>query len=98
MTPINKLTNPLDYILNCCEQGLIPNKFDILNAKDELRKLKEKNNDLPYSIMAYARINKYGDLYDLRTMNNPYVDQKTVLPLYSNREEFKILVDELKNA
>jgi len=32
--------------------------------------------------VAYARINERGDLYDLRKQNNPYVDQKTVVPLY----------------
>lgn len=97
MTPINKLTNPLDYVLHCCEQGLVPAKFDILNARDELKRLRQQSNNT-YSVVAWARMNKSGDLYDPRFCCNPYVDQKTVLPLYSNKEEFKILMDELKNA
>lgn len=97
MTPINKLTNPLDYVLHCCEQGLIPAKFDILNAKDELQRLRKQQNNI-YDIVAWARINKGGDLYDPRFCCNPYVDQKTVLPLYSNQEEFKNLLDELKKS
>lgn len=94
---MNKLTNPLDYVLNCCEQGLIPEKFDILNARDELKRLRYQNANT-YSVVAWARMNKSGDLYDPRFCCNPYVDQKTVLPLYSNKEEFKIFMDELKNA
>lgn len=35
---MNKLTNPLDYVLNCCEQGLIPEKFDILNAYIQIKR------------------------------------------------------------
>jgi len=39
---MNKLANPIEYILNCCEQGLVPSYFDILNAKDELKRLREQ--------------------------------------------------------
>jgi hypothetical protein len=38
----NKFSNPIEHIISCCELGLIPTQFDILNAKDELRKLKDK--------------------------------------------------------
>lgn len=41
---MNKNSNPLDYIIRCCEQGLIPELFDIKNAKDELKSLR-KNSD-----------------------------------------------------
>ena len=34
------------------------------------------------SPVAWARINDRGDLFDLRTQNNPYIDQNTVVPLY----------------
>jgi hypothetical protein len=34
------------------------------------------------SPVAWARTNDRGDLFDLRTQNNPYVDQNTVVPLY----------------
>jgi hypothetical protein len=94
---MNKLTNPLDYVLNCCEQGLVPDKFDVLNARDELNRLKKQKTDL-YEVVAWARVNNRGDLHDPRLCCNPYVDQRTVLPLYSNRKEFKNLIDELKNA
>jgi hypothetical protein len=36
----NKLPDPLDYILQLCESGVIPSKFDIFNAKDELKYLR----------------------------------------------------------
>ena len=37
--------------------------------------------------VAWARINDRGDLFDLRTQNNPYVDQHTVVPLYRKNHE-----------
>lgn len=39
-----------------------------------------------YEIVAWARINERGDLYDLRTQPNPYVDPKTIVPLYRKVE------------
>lgn len=84
---MNKNANPLDYILNCCEQGLIPSNFDILNAKDELKRLREQANN--FQIVAWTRMNSKGDLYDPRFYHNPHVDQTTVLPLYSNKKEFQ---------
>ena len=36
-----------------------------------------------YKIVAYARINHKGDLFDLRLQNNPYVNQDFVVPLYA---------------
>jgi hypothetical protein len=96
---MNEHSNPLDYILRCAEQGLVPKLFTIQNAKDELNKLRKDNEKLQSYLnnpIAWGRINSKGDLYDLRTMNNPYVDQTTVLPLYSNREELKNLLEELK--
>lgn len=95
MIQINKLTDPLDYVLNCCEQGLVPERFDVLNAKDELKRLRTQSQN-SYDIMAWARINDRGDLFDLRLFNNPYINQNTVLPLYANREQFQTLINELK--
>ena len=43
---MNKNANPLDYILRCSEQGLVPYGFDILNAKDELKKLRDCEKEL----------------------------------------------------
>jgi hypothetical protein len=41
-----------------------------------------KKSCVRYEIVAWARINERGDLYDLRTQYNPYVDPKTIIPLY----------------
>ena len=84
---MDKNAHPLDYIINCCEQGLVPSTFDILNAKDELKRLREQENN--FQIVAWARMNNKGDLYDPRFYHNPHVDQTTVLPLYSNKKEFQ---------
>lgn len=83
---MNEHANPLDYILRCAEQGLVPKLFNVQNAKDELKKLRNRPE---YDIAAWARLNQRGDLYDLRICHNPYVDQNIVIPLYFNREEFK---------
>jgi hypothetical protein len=98
---MNEHSNPLDYILRCAEQGLVPKVFTVRNAKDELQRLRQELASFKESFSfpkAWARLNDRGDIYDLRILNNPYVDPKTVLPLYSNKEEFKNLMDELKNA
>lgn len=87
---MNKNANPLDYILRCCEQGLVPTSFDINNAKDELLKLRQENLELKKVFdypVAYGMTNHRFDLYDLRTQNNPFNDQSKVVPLYSNRKE-----------
>jgi len=84
---MNKNSHPLVYIISCCEQGLVPSTFDILNAKDELKRLREQANN--FQIVAWARMNNKGDLYDPRLCHNPHVDQTTVLPLYSNKKEFQ---------
>lgn len=84
---MNKNANPLDYIISCCEQGLVPSNFDILNARDELAKLREKTND--FQVVAWSRLNSSGNLYDLRLCHNPYLDENTVLPLYSSKKEFQ---------
>ena len=85
---MQEISNPLDHLIELCEKvvdyGTIT-KFTILNAKDELKRLRksidEINNKLAQPV-AYARINSSGDLYDLKLQNNPYVDQNTVVPLY----------------
>lgn len=83
---MNKNSNPLDYIISCCEQGLIPSSFDILNAKDELKRLR---NNSDFNIVCWARINSRGDLYDPRLVFNPHLDESTILPLYCNKKEFQ---------
>jgi hypothetical protein len=87
---MNEHSNPLDYILRCSEQGIVPKLFSVQNAKDELKKLREElhyYNNL--QAVAWGRINSHGQLYDLRTIDNPYINDEIVVPLYSNRSEFK---------
>jgi hypothetical protein len=50
--------------------------------------VEEINRNLRYKVVAYGLINEKHDLYGLRLQNNPLLDQNTVVPLYSNREEF----------
>lgn len=88
---MNEHSNPLDYILRCSEQGLVPKLFTVENAKDELKRLREENKRLnsyfQYPV-AYGMINDRLDVYNLRIQNNPYDNQEKIIPLYSNREEF----------
>ena len=51
---------------------------EYLGMSKQMQQLKD-SLDEP---VAWARINDRGDLFDLRTQNNPYVDQNTVVPLY----------------
>jgi hypothetical protein len=83
---MNEYSDPLDYVLNCAEQGLVPKLFTVQNAKDELQKLRKKLES--FKVVAYGRINDKHDLYGLSINHNPYLDEDTVVPLYSNREEF----------
>ena len=69
-------------------------RFWVNNAKDELKKLREKLEELIKAKdslfdnpIAWARINDRGDLYDLRLQNNPYNDQTTTVPLYRINNE-----------
>lgn len=63
------------------ERQLIKNQIVVLEKKI---KLLEESFDKP---VAWARINDRGDLFDLRTQNNPYIDQNTVVPLYRKNHE-----------
>lgn len=94
---MNKHSNPLDYVLDCAEQGLVPEPFAVQNAKDELKKLKEDNSRWlccekelsSLKPVAWGRINDRGDLYDLRTSLNPHIEEREIVPLYSNKVEFQ---------
>ena len=109
---MNKNSDPLEAIIDFAWSAGA-NLFFVQNAKDELKKLREKNKEWVAEVyrtnefaveqtneyleisqqmqalkdsleipVAWARINDRGDLFDLRTQNNPYVDQNTVVPLY----------------
>lgn len=87
---IDKNSHPLDYLIWCIESDFKPSSFDINNAKDELQKLRETQewfSDI--QSVAWVRLNDKGDLYDPRLHFNPYVNEDTVLPLYSNKKEFQ---------
>lgn len=134
MNDLCKISEPLQHVLNCYDNGITPTQFDILNAKDELRRIKDQVDDLMATYIktreiaredrarwlgaerdraklseenkllreslnnavAWARVNEHGDLYDLRLQLNPKVDEQIMLPLYSNKEEMKKVVDGLK--
>jgi hypothetical protein len=83
---MNKHSDPLDYVLSCCEQGLLPELFCVQNAKDELQKLRKEINS--FKIVAYGRVNDRLDLYGVNINHNPYLNQDTIVPLYSNKQEF----------
>lgn len=94
---MNKNANPLDYIIRCCEQGLIPESFDINNAKDELKRLRQKIDS--FSLIGWGRVNRYGDIYDLRLHGNDYVDDRTIMPLYYDKDSYdKLIREDWKNG
>lgn len=48
---MNEITNPLDYLIECCEAAINTGKwkltkFTILNAKDELSRLRQSNKEM----------------------------------------------------
>lgn len=55
-----------------------------MSEKEEIEKLKKEIEELKenFKIVAYAKINEKGDLFDLRLQNNPYSDQNKVVPLF----------------
>ena len=85
---INKNAQPIDAIIDFAIKSGV-NVFLANNAKDELKKLREEVDNLRKALdkpVAWARINKRGDMFDLRLQCNPYVDPKTVVPLYAFRK------------
>lgn len=96
-------SNPIEFLIDFAWANGA-DRFVVNNAKDELRKLQEKDIDQSkleelkkkYDALlkifdypvAYGKINDRHDLYDLRLFNNPHEDQTKLVPLYSNREEF----------
>lgn len=57
----------------------------VLKLTEEVENLRKELES--YKVVAYARINDRGDLYDLRLTNNPFNDQNYVLPLFSKLED-----------
>lgn len=93
---MNENADPLDYILKCAEQGLIPKLFTVQNAKDELKKLREElKNKSQYYGVGCIQVNNSGDLYCPRLQDNPYLEN--TIPLYANKEELKKLLDSFRS-
>lgn len=90
----NHYSNPIDSLIELCETGLSNgewkiSKFLLLNAKDELRSLRNKNKHLLYSNIAWANINGRGDIYNLTLHYNRFQNEDAILPLYCNKKEFQ---------
>lgn len=89
-------SDPLDYLIELCEQaadyGTIT-KFTILNAKDELKRLREKVAELEtnsqYKNIAWATINGRGDMFNLSMIYNQFANEDATIALYRNEKEFK---------
>jgi hypothetical protein len=85
---MEKHSNPLDSIIDYAWSSGA-DLFFVNNAKDELKKLREEVDNLRNKLdkpVAWARINKRGDLYDPRLCLNPYINTQEVVPLYAYRK------------
>jgi len=84
----NKIAQPLEAIIDyALANGA--DLFFVNNARDELKKLREEVDNLHNQLdkpVAWARINKRGDLYDPRLCLNPYINTQEVVPLYAYRK------------
>lgn len=93
---MNEITNPLDHLIELCEKaadyGTIT-KFTILNAKDELKRLREKVSEpeisSQYKNVAWANINGRGDIFNISMIYNQYANPNSTISLYCNKKEFK---------
>jgi len=93
---MEKNSHPLDSIIDFA-WAAGADKFWVNNAKDELKRLRQeltRAKNLFNNPVAWARITKDGEVYGFRYTDNIYVDEKTVLPLYADREGFKALYSE----
>jgi hypothetical protein len=87
---MNPNATPLDAIIDFALQSGA-NLFIVNNAKDELKKLREEVDNLRRQLdkpVAWARINKRGDLYDPRLCLNPYINTQEIVPLYVYRKGY----------
>jgi uncharacterized protein with ParB-like and HNH nuclease domain len=87
---MNPNATPLDAIIDFAVKSGA-SLFIVNNAKDELKKLREEVDNLRSQLdkpVAWARMNKRGDLYDLRLCLNPYINPQEIVPLYANRKGY----------
>lgn len=94
-------SNPIEFLIDFAWANGA-DRFVVNNAKDELKKLKEDNGrwlscekelsrykNIFENPVAWGKTNDRGDLFDLRTQDNPFTPDETCVPLYSNKIEFK---------
>ena len=91
---MDKISNPLDHLIECCEKTVDTGyctltKFSILNAKDELKRLRKQVEDLQMQNVAWASINNRGDFYNLTLYYNRFSNEDALIPLYCNKKEFQ---------
>lgn len=87
---MDKNANPIESIIDFAWSAGA-DKFWINNAKDELKKLRDEIDNLRVALdkpIAWARINKRGDLYDLNLALNPYINTQEIVPLYAYRKGY----------
>ncbi len=82
---MNPNSDPIDFLIEFAWANGA-DRFVVNNAKDELKRLRDRPE---YNIVAWARINNRGDLYDPRLIYNQFVNEDVLLPLYSNKQEFQ---------
>jgi hypothetical protein len=80
---MNQNSNPIEYLISFAEKYGV-DSFIVNNARDELKRLQKK-----YNVVAWGKVNSQGDLYDLRTQENPFTPKEISVPLYSDNVEYK---------
>lgn len=90
---MREVSNPLDHLIELCEQAVdygTITKFTILNAKDELKRLRKQIEDTSaFKNVAWANINERGDMFNVSTIYNRFWNENAVIPLYRNEKEYK---------
>lgn len=91
---MNEITDPLDYLIQCCETAINTGKwkltkFTILNAKDELKKLRQQVDESnQFKNVAWASINSRGDMFNLSMIYNQFANKDATIFLYRNEKEY----------
>lgn len=89
---MNEHSDPIEFLIEFAWANGA-DRFVVNNAKDELHKMRQQltyfENNQSYNVAGWVRINSRGDLYDPRLVLNPFINEATVLSLYTNQQEFK---------